>query len=222
MPRRPVPFLVLAALALAAVGACTSSIDFPGQLVGSFDTTLTAKTNTCSTFALLPGFCSDGSPGPCSDGGYPDGGSTVLVVSTTGGDAGYVSYQSGSQSATANGSFDGQTVQTTAAAQRLFVLNTDAGCVALVTETIQLTIYASLDGGCQGGIPVGPPPEQVGGVYQTITSPACGLLVDAVQPDQNGLCCPEPLAADGGCNSAPPPACSVSFDLVGQGRSSPP
>lgn len=221
MPRRPLPGLIAAVLAFAVVAACTSSIEFPGQLVGSFDTTLTAQSNTCTQFVLLPGFCSDGSPGPCPDGGYPDGGTTVLVVSTTGADAGYISYQSGSQSATTNGTFDGQTVQTSAAAQRLFVLDTDAGCVALVTETIQLAIYASLDGGCQGGIPAGPPPETVGGVWQTTTSPACGLLVDSVVPDSR-LCCPLPLGLDGGCDAAPPPPCTVSFGLTGQGRSSPP
>ena len=213
--------LVRAGDTVAAVAACSSSIEFPGQLVGSFDTTLTAQTNTCSQFVLLPGFCSDGSPGPCPDGGYPDAGTTVLVVSTTGPDAGYISYQSGSQSATATGTFDGQTVQTLAAAQRLFVLDTDAGCVALVTETIQLSIYASLDGGCQDGIPAGPPPATVGGVWQTTTSPACGLLVDSVVPDTSGFCCPVRLL-DGGCDAAPPPPCTVSFGLTGQGRSSPP
>ena len=215
----------VAAVAFAAV-ACTSGIQYPGELVGSFDTTLIASSNGCTQFADLPGFCADnGSPGPCEDGGYPDAGTTVLVVSSGAGDAGYISYQSGSQSATSNGTFNGQTVVTQAVAQRLFVLNNqpsqDAGCVATVTETILLTMYSSLDAGCQGGIPSGPPPTQIDGVWQTQESPACGLLVDSVVPNGNGLCCPAPLP-DGGCGTPPPPNCAVSFLLVGQGRPSPP
>lgn len=214
--------LLAVLVALGAVVACSSSIQYPGQLVGSFNTTLVPVSNSCTQFAALPGFCEDnGSPGPCSDGGYPDGGTTVLVVSSGSSDAGYLSYQSGSQSATAKGTWDGQTVQTLAMAARFFMLVTDAGCIAQVTETIQLSIYASLDGGCGGGIPVGPPPTEIGGVWQTTTSPACGILIDNVFPDTNGLCCADPLP-DGGCATVPPPNCAVSFGLVGQGRSSPP
>jgi hypothetical protein len=214
---------VLAVLvALGAVVACSSSIQYPGQLVGSFNTALLPLSNSCTQFSSLPGFCPEnGSPGPCSDGGYPDGGATVLVVSSGALDAGYISYQSGSQSATANGTWDGQTVQTVAVAQRFFTLVSDAGCIAKVTETIQFTIYASLDGGCDGGIPLGPPPVEIGGVWQTQTSPACGILNDSVVPDTSGLCCPSPLP-DAGCATTPPPNCAVSFNLVGQGRSSPP
>jgi hypothetical protein len=223
MPRR---YAFLALAVLGAVVACSSSINYPGQLVGSFDTTLVPASNSCTQFLGLPGFCPDGgSPGPCSDGSFPDGGTTVLVVSTTSGDAGYVSYQSGSQSSTANGTWDGQTVQTAAVAERFFILanqpSADAGCIAQVTETIQLSIYASLDGGCDGGIPLGLPPTQIGGVWQTQTSPACGVLVDNVVPDQTGFCCADPLT-DGGCGTPTPPNCAVSFGLVGQGRSSPP
>jgi hypothetical protein len=218
--------LLAVLVALGAVVGCSSSIQYPGQLVGSFNTTLVPVSNSCTQFAALPGFCPEnGSPGPCSDGGYPDGGTTVLVVSTGPFDAGYVSYQSGSQSATANGTWNGQTVSTLAVAERFFILvnepSADAGCIAQVTETIQLTIYASLNGGCGGGVPVGPPPEQIGGVWQTTTSPACGILIDNVQPDTTGLCCASPLP-DGGCATVPPPNCAVSFGLVGQGRSSPP
>jgi hypothetical protein len=220
--------LLAVAVALGAVVACSSSIQYPGQLVGSFNTTLVPASNSCLLFADLPGFCPEnGSPGPCTDGGYPDGGTTVLVVSSGAADAGYISYQSGSQSATANGTWDGQTVQTSAVAQRFFILTNqpaaDAGCIAKVTETIQFSIYASLDGGCQGGIPVGPPPTEIGGVWQTTTSPACGVLVDVVQPDQTGLCCANPPADAGEpCLTPVPPDCAVSFGLVGQGRSSPP
>jgi hypothetical protein len=231
MPRRSAFGLV--AVVLAAAFACSSSIQFPGQLVGSFNTALIPTSNTCTQFFNLPGFCSDnGSPGPCTDGGFPDGGTTVLVVSTVGGDAGFVSYQSGTQSATASGTWDGQTVLTSAVAERFFVISpalqpaADAGCIAQVTETIQLSIYASLDGGCDGGIPVGPPPGQIVGVWQTQTSPACGILVDMVQPDTHGACCADPLPDAGPdgtlCGSPVPPACSVSFGLVGTGRSSPP
>ncbi len=213
--------------ALLAVVACTSNISYPGQLVGSFNTVLVPRSNSCTDFSQLPGFCSDnGSPGPCEDGGYPDGGTTVLVVSTAADSGvGYISYQSGSQSATATGTFDGQTVLTQAVAERFFILvnqpSQDAGCIAQVTETIQLTIYSELDGGCQGGIPVGPPPTQLDGVWQTQTSPACGLLVDVVVPDTSGFCCADPLT-DGGCGAAVPPSCAVSFNLVGQGLSSVP
>jgi hypothetical protein len=218
--------LVAAAVALAAAVACTTSIKYPGELVGSFNTALVPRSNSCTDFLALPGFCPEnGSPGPCTDGGYPDGGTTVLVVSTTG-DAGYISYQSGSQSATAVGTFDGQTAQTQATALRFFVValqpTQDAGCIARVNETITLSIYASLDGGCQGGIPVGPPPTQVGGLWDTQTSPACGLLVDVVEPAQDGTCCADPLPDSGVCGSPLPPTCAVSFNLVGQGRSSPP
>ncbi len=218
--------LLAVTVALGAMVACSSSIQYPGQLVGSFNTTLLPVSNSCTQFAALPGFCEDnGSPGPCTDGGFPDAGTTVLVVSTGADDAGFVSYQSGSQSATANGTWDGQTVQTVATAARFFILSNqpsqDAGCIASVTETIQLTIYASLDGGCAGGIPVGPPPTEIGGVWQTQTSPACGLLVDNVQPDQRN-CCSNPNPDGGGCLSEVPPNCAVSFGLVGEGRSSPP
>jgi len=117
-------------------------------------------------------------------------------------------------------------VQTQAVAERFFILTNqptqDAGCIAQVTETIELTIYASLDGGCQGGIPIGPPPTQIGGVWQTQNSPACGLLLDVVVPDTTGLCCADPLPDGGGCGIAPPPPCAVSFSLVGQGLSSVP
>lgn len=227
MPRR------LAFAVAIAVVACSSSIVFPGQLVGSFNTALIPQSNTCLAFSNLPGFCDNGSPGLCDDGGYPDGGTTVLVVSMGADDAGYISYQSGSQSATATGTFDGQTVNTQALAERFFLLAgqpiADAGCIAQVTETIQLSIYASLDGGCAGGIPVGPPPVVIGGTYQTQASPACGLLVDVVLPGVvspgggaiAGSCCPTPLP-DGGCATTLPPPCSVSFGLVGQGRPSPP
>ena len=92
--------------------------------------------------------------------------------------------------------------------------------MALVTETIQLTIYAALDGGCDGGIPPGPPPTQIQGVWQTQASPACGVLVDAVVPDPL-LCCSNPLI-DGGCSVPAPPPCTVGFALSGQGRASPP
>jgi hypothetical protein len=226
MPRRLALGVFLTFVALGAVVACSSSIQYPGELVGSFDITLIPDSNGCTQFSLLPGFCPEnGSPGPCSDGGYPDGGTTVLVVSSGTGDAGYISYQSGSQSATASGTWDGQTVVTAAVAQRLFILanqpSADAGCIAAVTETIHLTLYSSLDGGCDGGIPVGPPPSQVGGVWQTQTSPACGILVDNVVPDSTGLCCPDPLT-DGGCGTPVLPSCVVSFGLVGQGRASPP
>jgi len=222
----PVRFFLASAVALAAVVACNSSITYPGQLVGSFDTVLVPRSNSCNAFLALPGFCLDGgSPGPCEDGGYPDGGTTVLVVSASG-DAGYISYQSGSQSATAVGTFDGQTAQTLATALRFFVVagqpSQDAGCIARVRETIQLSIYASLDAGCQGGVPVGPPPLQVGGLWETQNSPACGLLVDVVEPDQTGLCCADPLPDSGVCGSPIPSTCAVSFNLVGQGRSSPP
>jgi hypothetical protein len=218
--------LLAVLVALGAVVACSSSIQYPGQLVGSFNTTLLPVSNSCTQFAALPGFCADnGSPGPCSDGGYPDGGTTVLVVSSGSLDAGYISYQSGSQSATANGTWDGQTVQTLAVAQRFFILvnqpSADAGCIAQVTETIQLSIYASLDGGCGGGVPVGPPPTEIGGVWQTQTSPACGILIDNVAPDQIN-CCASPNPDSGICLSPVPPSCAVSFGLVGQGRSSPP
>jgi hypothetical protein len=219
--------LLAVSVALGAMVACSSSIQYPGQLVGSFNTTLVPASNSCTQFTALPGFCPEnGSPGPCTDGGFPDGGTTVLVVSSGADDAGFVSYQSGSQSATADGTWDGQTVQTQATAARFFVLinqpSQDAGCIASVTETIQLTIYASLDGGCAGGIPVGPPPTEIGGVWQTQTSPACGLLVDNVQPDQAG-CCSNPNPDGGGnCLSPVPPSCTVSFGLVGEGRSSPP
>ena len=232
MPRTLALFSVLALFALAAAVACSSIIQYPGELVGSFDTALLPRSNSCAQFAALPGFCPEnGSPGPCTDGGYPDGGTTVLVVSTNSMDAGYLSYRSGSQSATASGSWDGQTVRTQASASRFFILanqpSADAGCVAAVTESIQLTIYASLDGGCDGGIPLGPPPEQIGGVYQTQTSPACGLLVDYVAVMEPLLCCPDVIldgGADGGpiCGTTVPPPCVVSFGLVGQGRSSPP
>ena len=216
MPRRSVSAWLAALLALVAVVACTSNIVYPGQLVGSFNTALIPRSNSCTDFSMLPGFCPEnGSPGPCQDGGYPDGGSTVLVVSMEAGDAGYISYASGSQSATSDGTFDGQTVVTQAVAQRFFVLanqpSEDAGCFAQVTETISLTLYASLDGGCQGGIPSGPPPTQLGGVWQTQNSPACGLLVDVVVP-----------YTDGGCAMPVPPECAVSFGLVGQGQSSVP
>jgi hypothetical protein len=228
MPRRFAFGLLAVLVAVAAVVACNSSIQYPGQLVGSFNTALIPASNSCLQFSMLPGFCPEnGSPGPCTDGGFPDGGTTVLVVSMGANDAGYISYQSGSQSATATGTFNGQTVQTQAVAERFFILvnqpTADAGCIAQVTETIQFTIYASLDGGCAGGIPVGPPPLTVGGVYQTQTSPACGLLVDTVDPNAGatGQCCADPLP-DGGCGAAIPPACVVTFGLVGQGRSSPP
>jgi len=225
---RPSPrALLAAAVAVLAVVACSTSIEYPGQLVGSFDTVLVPRSNSCTDFIGLPGFCPDsGSAGPCEDGGYPDGGTTVLVVSAGALDAGYISYQSGSQSATATGTFDGQTVQTQATALRLFFLATqpsqDAGCVALVTETIRLSIYASLDGGCQGGIPIGPPPQQTEGFWDTQNSPACGLLVDVVEPDQTGFCCPNPVPDSGVCGTPLPPPCAVSFNLVGQGRASPP
>jgi hypothetical protein len=227
MPRRISLFLFACLLAIGAVAACNSSIQYPGQLVGSFDTTLVPASSNCIYFLALPGFCPDtGELGPCSDGGIPDAGTTVLVVSTTASDAGYVSYQSGSQSSTANGSWDGQTVQTQAVAQRFFLLNNqpsaDAGCIAQVTETIVFSIYATLDGGCDGGIPSGPPPTQIGGVYQTQVSPACGILVDNVVPDTSGLCCADPITDGGVCGTPPPPNCTVSFGLVGQGRSSPP
>jgi hypothetical protein len=227
MPRR------LAFAVAVAVVACSSSIQFPGQLVGSFNTALIPQSNTCLAFSNLPGFCDNGSPGLCDDGGYPDGGTTVLVVSMGPDDAGYISYQSGSQSATATGTFDGQTVNTQALAERFFLLAgqsiADGGCIAQVTETIQLSIYAELDGGCAGGIPVGPPPVVIGGTYQTQASPACGLLVDVVSPGVvapgtgpiAGACCPTPLP-DGGCATTLPPTCSVTFGLVGQGRPSPP
>jgi hypothetical protein len=233
MPRRLAPFSLFVAVALAAAFACSSSIQFPGQLVGSFNTALVPQGNTCTQFLDLPGFCPDnGSPGPCSDGGFPDGGTTVLVVSTGPNDAGFVSYQSGSQSSTASGTFDGQTVVTQATAERFFQLvgqpTADGGCIAEVTETIQLSIYQSLDGGCAGGIPAGPPPLSVGGVWQTQNSPACGLLVDVVAPGvvgaagvTPGVCCPTPLP-DGGCGTPLPPTCTVTFGLVGMGRSSPP
>jgi hypothetical protein len=234
MPRRFALALLAVLVSVVAVVACNSSIQFPGQLVGSFNTTLVPQTNTCLNFSMLPGFCPEnGSPGPCTDGGFPDGGTTVLVVSMGQNDAGYVSYQSGSQSSTATGTFDGQTVNTQALAERFFLLagqpTADAGCIAQVTETIQLSIYASLDGGCAGGIPIGPPPVVIGGTYQTQASPACGLLVDVVSPGVispgtgpvAGACCPTPLP-DGGCATALPPTCSVSFGLVGQGRPSPP
>ncbi len=234
MPRRLALGRLLLAVALAAAAACSSSIQFPGQLVGSFDTTLVPQGNTCSAFSGLPGFCAEnGSPGPCADGGFPDGGTTVLVVSSGAGDAGYVSYRAGSTSASATGTFDGQNVLTEAVAQRFFTLanqpTADAGCVGLVVETIQLRIYQGLDGGCDGGIPVGPPPVTVGGVWQTQTSPACGLLVDVVLPGvltldggtSPGFCCPTPLP-DGGCGTPLPPQCTVTFGLAGQGRSSPP
>lgn len=231
MPRTLALCRVSALAALAAGVACSSSIQYPGELVGSFNTALVPLSNSCTQFSALPGFCPEnGSPGPCTDGGYPDGGTAVLVVSSDSVDAGHISYQSGSQSATASGTWDGQTVRTVATAARFFILAaqppSDAGCLAAVTESIQLTIYASLDGGCDGGIPLGPPPAQIGGVYQTETSPACGLLVDDVTPDPL-LCCPDILpdgGADGGplCASPPSPSCVVSFGLVGQGRSSPP
>jgi hypothetical protein len=224
MPRLAHGILAVA-VALGVVLACTPSIQYPGQLVGSFNTTLIPASNSCTQFSMLPGFCDNGSPGPCSDGGYPDGGTTVLVVSSGAEDAGYISYQSGSQSATANGTWDGQTVQTLAVAQRFFSVTLqppqDAGCIAAVTESIQLSIYASLDGGCEGGIPVGPPPTEIGGVWQTTTSPACGILIDNVAPDQVN-CCANPNPDGGICLTAVPPACAVSFGLVGQGRSSPP
>jgi hypothetical protein len=223
--RPPYVFAAAVAFVLGAVAACTSGIDYPGQLVGSFNTVLVGQSNTCLQFVALPGFCPDGGVGPCGDAGYPDGGSTVLVVSTEAdGGYGFVSYQSGAQSATSVGTFDGQTVSTVASATRYFIRNdqppADAGCVALVTETIDVSIYASLDGGCDGGIPPGPPPTQIQGVWQTQNSPACGLLVDAVVPDPT-LCCADPLD-DGGCNTSAPPPCSVGFALTGQGRSSPP
>jgi hypothetical protein len=221
MPRFAKGFLVVL-VAVGAVVACSSSIQYPGQLVGSFNTAFVPLSNSCTEFAALPGFCPEnGSPGPCPDGGYPDAGSTVLVVSSGANDAGYVSYQSGSQSATAKGTWDGQTVQTLAMAERFFILVTDAGCTAEVTETIQLTLYASLDGGCDGGIPVGPPPTEIGGVWQTVSSPACGILIDNVQPSQV-LCCTNPNPDGGVCLLPAPPNCTVSFGLVGQGRSSPP
>jgi hypothetical protein len=221
---RRVAYVVLAAV--SALAACNSSIQYPGQLVGSFNTTLVPASNGCTQFMDLPGFCSDnGSPGPCTDGGYPDGGTTVLVVSSGADDAGYISYQSGSQSATSDGTFNGQTVVTQATAQRFFTLTTqpppDAGCIAQVTESIEFTMYASLDGGCEGGIPVGPPPTQIDGVWQTQNSPACGLLIDRVVPDPSGLCCADPLDG-GGCGTPVPANCAVSFRLVGQGRASPP
>ncbi len=227
MPGRSAFALLAAATALLAVLACNSNIAYPGQLVGSFNTALVPRSNSCTDFSNLPGFCADnGSPGPCDDGGYPDGGTTVLVVSTAqDSGVGYVSYQSGSQSATATGTFDGQTVMTQAVAERFFVLtdqpSQDAGCIAQVTETIQLTIYSALDGGCQGGIPLGPPPVQLDGVWQTQTSPACGLLLDVVVPDTTGLCCADPLP-DAGCGTTVPASCAVSFSLVGQGQSSVP
>ncbi len=234
LPRRFAFGLLAVAVAVAAVVACSSSIQFPGQLVGSFNTALVPTTNGCTQFSSLPGFCADnGSAGPCTDGGFPDGGTTVLVVSSGPNDAGYVSYQSGSQSATASGTFDGQTVLTQGVAERFFILlnqpAADAGCIAQVTETIQLSLYQSLDGGCDGGIPPGPPPVTVGGVWQTQNSPACGLLVDVVAPGvlspgappTPGACCPTPLP-DAGCATPLPPVCTVSFGLVGQGRSSPP
>jgi hypothetical protein len=226
MPRYAKSLLAVS-LGLSAVVACTNSIQYPGQLVGSFNTALLPASNSCTQFMDLPGFCPEnGSPGPCTDGGYPDGGTTVLVVSSGADDAGYISYQSGSQSATANGTWDGQTVQTLAVAERFFILvnqpSQDAGCIAHVTETIQLTLYATLDGGCDGGIPVGPPPTEIGGVWQTQTSPACGILIDEVQPDQVN-CCSNPNPDGGGtCLSPVPPNCTVSFGLEGQGRSSPP
>ncbi|HXX31256.1 MAG TPA: hypothetical protein VEJ89_11110 [Myxococcaceae bacterium] len=212
-------------LGLSAVAACTSGIQYPGQLVGSFDTALVGQSNSCLDFANLPGFCLDGGVGPCGDAGYPDAGATVLVVSTEpDGGYGFISYQSGAQSATSVGTFDGQTVTTVASANRLFVRNdqppADAGCVAVVTETIELRIYADLDGGCDGGIPDGPPPIDIQGTWQTQDSPACGVLVDQVFPDPT-LCCADPLQ-DGGCNVPIPPPCSVSFGLTGQGRASPP
>jgi hypothetical protein len=225
MPRYAKGLLTALVVALGAVLACTPSIQYPGQLVGSFNTTLVPASNSCTEFLDLPGFCDNGSPGPCSDGGFPDGGTTVLVVSSGAGDAGYISYQSGSQSATANGTWDGQTVQTLAVAQRFFMLTNqpqqDGGCIAEVTEAIQLSIYASLDGGCEGGIPVGPPPTQIGGVWQTTTSPACGILIDNVEPSPV-YCCANPNPDGGVCLTPVPPACAVSFGLVGQGRSSPP
>jgi hypothetical protein len=99
MPRRSAFALLVVLTALVAVVACNSNIVYPGQLVGSFNTTLIPRSNSCTDFSMLPGFCADnGSPGPCDDGGYPDGGTSVLVVSTTetdaGYSAGYVSYQS--------------------------------------------------------------------------------------------------------------------------------
>lgn len=231
MRRPPLRAVVATAVALALVGACNSSITYPGQLVGSFNTVLVPRSNSCNAFLNLPGFCPDnGSPGPCSDGGYPDGGTTILVVSfvpdSDGGyDAGYISYQSGSQSATATGTFNGQTAQTQATALRFFIVSgqptQDAGCIARVNETITLTLYAALDGGCQGGIPVGPPPTQTDGLWNTQASPACGLLVDVVVPDQTGFCCPDLLPDSGVCGSPIPPPCAVQFDLVGQGTSSP-
>jgi hypothetical protein len=226
MPRYAKGLLTAVVVALGAVLACTPSIQYPGQLVGSFNTTLVPVSNSCTEFSALPGFCQDnGSPGPCSDGGFPDGGTTVLVVSSAAADAGYISYQSGSQSATATGTWDGQTVQTSAMAQRFFTLlnqpSQDAGCIATVTEAIQLAIYATLDGGCEGGIPVGPPPTQIGGVWQTTTSPACGVLVDNVEPSPV-FCCASPNPDGGVCLTPVPPACVTSFGLVGQGRSSPP
>src|SRR5450631_4274189 len=208
--------LLAVVVALGVVLACTPSIQYPGQLVGSFNTALLPASNSCTEFVSLPGFCDNGSPGPCSDGGFPDGGTTVLVVSSGADDAGYVSYQSGSQSATANGTWDGQTVQTLAVAQRFFELvnqpQQDGGCIAAVTESIQLSIYANLDGGCEGGIPVGPPPTEIGGVWQTTTSPACGILIDNVAPDQVN-CCANPNPDGGICLTAVPPPCAVSFGL---------
>jgi hypothetical protein len=208
-------------LLLGAAASCSSSIVYPGLLVGSFDTALVAKSNSCA-FAALAGFCDDGSPGPCADGGYPDGGVTVLVVSSEVDGGGFISYQSGAQSATSSGSFNGQTVQTLGQANRYFIRSDqppdDAGCGTVVTESIELSIYAALDGGCDGGIPLGPPPVELGGVWQTNASPACGLLVDVVTPDPR-FCCAA-LLPDGSCGQPIPPPCTVSFNLSGQGRSS--
>jgi hypothetical protein len=221
MSLRPLLGCTFVVVLVGLVASCNSSIQYPGDLVGSFDTALVAQSNSCA-FVALAGFCDDGSPGPCADGGYPDGGVTVLVVSTDEDGGGFVSYQSGAQSATANGNFDGQLVQTTAQANRYFIRSDqppdDAGCGASVTETIALAIYASLDGGCDGGIPLGPPPVQLGGVWQTNASPACGQLVDVVTPDP--LFCCAALLADGTCGQPIPPPCTVSFALSGRGRSS--
>ena len=51
--------------------------------------------------------------------------------------------------------------------------------------------------------------------------PACGILVDNVEPDQVN-CCSNPNPDGGICLSPVPPNCMVSFGLVGEGRSSPP
>ena len=225
MPRYAKSLLAVS-LALGAVVACTNSIQYPGQLVGSFNTALLPVSNSCTQFLDLPGFCPEnGSPGPCTDGGFPDGGHHRPGGVERRRRRGLHQLPVGSQSATANGTWDGQTVQTLAIAERFFILvnqpSQDAGCIAQVTETIQLTIYASLDGGCDGGIPVGPPPTEIGGVWQTQTSPACGILIDNVEPDQVN-CCSNPNPDGGSCLSQVPPNCPVSFGLVGEGRSSPP